>query len=247
MKNIEKFEQHLQAKVHFGHLSKNRHPRFTPFVFMKKEGVHVINIQQTIARIEKAIQAMANVLGAGGKILFVGTKRQAKEPIQQIAQQLNQPYVIERWIGGLLTNFSIIRKRIKKREALENLIGTPTFGYRTKKEQLILIREKANLDRLFSGIAHINRVPRALFVVDINKEHTAVSEARKLGIPIIAIVDSNSNPDLVTYPIPANDDATTSITSILDSIVESLPGLVEKRAKEIEERNKKTEKNQITK
>ena len=215
-------EDLLKAGTHFGHLTSRWNPKMKPYIFMKRNGIHIIDLIQTQALLDKAADAAARFARQGKRILFVGTKKQAKDTVRQQAEACGMPYVVERWLGGTLTNFQTIRKSIRRMETLEKMQVDGTFDQLKKKERLMRTREHEKLATTLGGIAEMPRLPGALFVVDINREHNAVDEARKLGIPIIAMVDTNVDPDLVDYPIPANDDALKSIqliTSVISSAI----------------------------
>lgn len=238
------FDQLLEAGCHFGHLTRKWHPNMAPYIFMEKNGIHIIDLNKTLAKLEEANQAGYNLGRAGKKILFVGTKKQAKEIIGNAAKSINMPYITERWPGGLLTNFVTIRKSIKKMQQIDKMMNDPTFSNISKRERLQLARQRAKLEKTLGSIVNMVRLPSALFVVDIVKEHIAVAEARKLNIPVFAIVDTNANPQIIDYPIPANDDAAKSIQTILESFVESVKkgyndriGAMEDAEKEDEEFN----------
>lgn len=216
------FDQLLEAGCHFGHLTRKWHPNMAPYIFMEKNGIHIIDLNKTLAKLEEANQAGYNLGRSGKKILFVGTKKQAKEIIGNAAKSVNMPYITERWPGGLLTNFVTIRKSIKKMQQIDKMMNDPTFSNISKRERLQLARQRAKLEKTFGSIVNMVRLPSAIFVVDIVKEHIAVAEARKLNIPVFAIVDTNANPQIIDYPIPANDDAAKSIQTILESFVESV-------------------------
>lgn len=223
------FEQLLEAGAHFGHLRRRWNPAFAPYIYGEKNGVHIIDLNKTLVKLEEACTILKNLARQNKKILFVATKKQAKEIIENKVKPLGMPYVVERWPGGLLTNFSTIRKSIKRMYQIEKMATDGTFEKISKKERLLLTREKAKLEKQFSSIANMNRLPAALFIVDIVKEHIAVKEAKRLNIPTFAIVDSNSNPNDVTYPIPANDDAASSIDIILSAVCNAIAeGLNEK-------------------
>jgi len=225
MSNINTDEL-LQAGVHFGHLTRKWNPKMAPYIFMEKNGIHLIDLNKTTAKLDDAATALKNIVKSGRKVLFVATKKQAKEIIENESKRVNMPFVTERWLGGMLTNFSTVRKSIKKMQNIDKLATDGTYSNINKKERLMLDREKLKLKRLFGGIADLNRLPAALFIVDIKREHIAVAEAQKLNIPTFAIVDTNSDPTLVDYAIPANDDAAKSIALIskymTDAIVEGL-------------------------
>jgi small subunit ribosomal protein S2 len=233
----------LEAGVHFGHLTRKWNPKMAPYIFMEKNGIHLIDLNKTAVKLDEAAQAIKNIVKSGRKILFVATKKQAKEIIENEAKRVNMPFVTERWLGGMLTNFSTVRKSIKKLQTLEKMASDGTYVNINKKERLMIEREKIKLSRLLGGIADLNRLPAALFLVDIKREHIAVAEAKKLNIPTIGMVDTNSDPNLVDYAIPANDDAAKSISLIARVITDAIvEGLAErKRDKETEETTTKEE------
>jgi small subunit ribosomal protein S2 len=233
----------LEAGVHFGHLTRKWNPKMAPYIFMEKNGIHLIDLNKTAAKLDEAAHAIKNIVKSGRKVLFVATKKQAKEIIETEAKRVNMPFVTERWLGGMLTNFSTVRKSIKKLQMLEKMASDGTYANINKKERLMVEREKIKLGRLLGGIADLNRLPAALFIVDIKREHIAIAEAQKLNIPTIAMVDTNSDPNLVDYAIPANDDAAKSISLIARIISEAIiEGLAErKRDKEVEETPAKEE------
>ncbi|HAP01532.1 MAG TPA: 30S ribosomal protein S2 [Bacteroidetes bacterium] len=216
----------LAAGVHFGHLRKKWNPRMLPNIFMEEKGIHIIDLNRTLESLEESAAALRSIARSGKKILFVATKKQAKEIVTQAANRVNMPYVTERWLGGMLTNFQTIRKSIKKMQSIEKMMTDGTFESITKKERLMLEREKAKLEKVLGGIAQLGRLPAALFIVDIMNEHIALAEAKRLNIPTIAMVDTNSDPTSVDFAIPANDDATKSIAIITnyltDAVVEGL-------------------------
>lgn len=236
----------LEAGVHFGHLTRKWNPKMAPYIFMEKNGIHLIDLNKTSVKLEEAAHAIKNIVKSGRKVLFVATKKQAKEMIENEAKRVNMPFVTERWLGGMLTNFTTVRKSIKKLQTLDKLATDGTYANMAKKERLMVEREKEKLRRVLGGIADLNRLPAALFIVDIKREHIAIAEAHKLNIPTFAMVDTNSDPTLVDYPIPANDDAAKSIALIArvvtDAIVE---GLAErKKEKENETDKEKAEEAQ---
>lgn len=233
----------LEAGVHFGHLTRKWNPKMAPYIFMEKNGIHLIDLNKTAVKLEEAANAIKNIVKSGRKILFVATKKQAKEMIENEAKRVNMPFVTERWLGGMLTNFSTVRKSIKKLQTLDKMASDGTYANMAKKERLMVEREKEKLRRVLGGIADLNRLPAALFIVDIKREHIAIAEAHKLNIPTFAMVDTNSDPTVVDYAIPANDDAAKSIALIsrviTDAIVE---GLAErKKEKETDTDKEKTE------
>ncbi|MBQ9546401.1 MAG: 30S ribosomal protein S2 [Bacteroidales bacterium] len=217
-----KFEELLDAGCHFGHLKRKWNPKMAPYIFKEHNGIHVIDLQKTIAKANEAANALRQMAKSGKTVLFVATKKQAKEVVGEIAQSVNMPFVTERWPGGMLTNFATIRKAVKKMNSLDQLMHDKDFNNISKRERLQVQRERAKLDKNLGSIASLNRLPSALFVIDINKEHIAVAEARRLNIPTFALVDTNTNPDLIDFPIPANDDASKSIAAILKHMAEAI-------------------------
>lgn len=201
----------LEAGVHFGHLTRKWNPKMAPYILMEENGIHLIDLNKTISKLEDAKSAIKNIVKSGKKVLFVATKKQAKELVAEEAKRVNMPYVTERWLGGMLTNFATVRKSIKKMQNFEKMSQDGTYQNISKRERLMIDREKIKLEKLLGGIADLNRIPSALFIVDSKREHLAVAEAQKLNIPIFAIVDTNSDPNKVDYPIPANDDAAKSV------------------------------------
>ncbi|RMF59744.1 MAG: 30S ribosomal protein S2 [Bacteroidetes bacterium] len=235
----------LKAGTHFGHLTSRWNPKMKPFIFMERNGIHIIDLTQTQALLDKAADAAARFARRGKKILFVGTKKQAREIIRRHAESCDSPYVVERWLGGTLTNFQTIRKSIRRMEDLARMEEDGTLSQLKKKERLMKRREREKLEKVLSGIKDLARLPGALFIVDINREHIAVSEARKLGIPIIAMVDTNCDPDLVDYPIPANDDAVKSIDLITSVIAAAVnEGRKEKEVQEAAAKEEKAKRKQ---
>jgi small subunit ribosomal protein S2 len=239
-------DQLLDAGVHFGHLKSKWNPNMAPYIFMERNGIHVIDLNKTVAKLEEAASALKQISKSGKKILFVATKKQAKEIVAEAVKKINMPYVTERWPGGMLTNFATIRKAVKKMVTIDKMSTDGTYDTISKKEKLTIAREREKLETQFGSISDMSRLPAALFIVDISKEHIAVAEARRLNIPTFAIVDTNSNPNLVDYPIPANDDAAKSISLIMDVIVAAIQeGLsdrkVEKDKGEDEGKKEKTE------
>ena len=235
------FEELLDAGVHFGHLKRKWNPNMAPYIFMERNGIHIIDLYKTAAKIEEAASALKQIARSGKKVLFVATKKQAKEIVSEKMKAVGMPYVTERWPGGMLTNFATIRKAVRKMASIDKMITDQTFTNISKRERLQITRERAKLEKQLGSIADLNRLPSALFIIDILKEHIAVAEAKKLNIPTFAIVDTNSNPKLVDFPIPANDDASKSISLIIDIMVKAMDeGLMErkvdkdKRAKEEE-------------
>ncbi|MBL7138876.1 MAG: 30S ribosomal protein S2 [Bacteroidales bacterium] len=224
------FNELLDAGVHFGHLKRKWNPSMAPYIFMERNGIHIIDLYKTMAKIDEAASAMKQITKSGKKILFVATKKQAKELVAEKVKQVNMPYMTERWPGGMLTNFATIRKAVRKMTSIDKLMSSPSYANLSKKERLTITRERAKLEKNLGSIADLNRLPAALFIVDILKEHIALAEARKLNIPTFAIVDTNSDPRLVDFPIPANDDASKSISLIVEIMVHAIEeGLVERK------------------
>jgi small subunit ribosomal protein S2 len=223
-------DQLLDAGVHFGHLKSKWNPNMAPYIFMERNGIHVIDLNKTVAKLEEASSALKQIAKSGKKILFVATKKQAKEIVADAVRKVNMPFVTERWPGGMLTNFATIRKAVKKMATIDKMNVDGTFATISKKEKLTISREREKLEIQFGSISDMGRLPAALFIVDISKEHIAVAEARRLNIPTFAIVDTNSNPNLVDYPIPANDDAAKSIALIMEVVVGAIQeGLSERK------------------
>ena len=231
----------LEAGVHFGHLTRKWDPRMAPFIFMERNGIHVIDLNKTLAAIDDASNALTQIVRTGRKILFVATKKQAKEIVSEEARRLNMPYVTERWLGGMLTNFSTIRRSLKKMSGIEKKMKEDSFKNLAKRERLMVAREKDKLEKVLGGIADLTRLPAALFVVDIKREHIAVKEAQKLNIPVFAVVDTNSNPELVDFPIPGNDDAFKSISIITQAVGSAIEQGLNERLKDKEEARMKQE------
>lgn len=223
------YQELLDAGVHFGHLRRKWNPNMSPYIFMERNGIHIIDLNKTIAKVEEATSALKQIAKSGKKILFVATKKQAKEVVEQLVKPTNMPYVTERWPGGMLTNFATIRRAIKKMDRIDKMATDGTFDNMSKKERLQISRQRAKLEKLLGSISDLNRLPAALFVVDITKEHIAVAEAKKLNIPTFAILDTNGNPKEVDFPIPANDDAAKSIYMIVSKVVEAIQEGMEER------------------
>tara|TARA_B100001248_G_C27399302_1_gene468613 strand:- start:6212 stop:6967 length:756 start_codon:yes stop_codon:yes gene_type:complete len=237
------FKELLEAGVHFGHLKKKYNPAMAPYVFMERNGIHIIDLNKTVAMIEDAAAALKQIAKSGKKILFVATKKQAKSIVSQTALSLNMPYITERWPGGLLTNFSTIRKSIKKMQTIDKMKEDGTFATLSKRERLQIDRQRAKLELNLGSIVKMNRMPEAIFVVDINKERIAVSEANHLGIRSFAMTDTNTNPKLIDFPIPSNDDASKSIVSILSIIKKAImEGLDERGLEQAAKDKEKKEK-----
>ncbi len=230
------FEELLEAGVHFGHLKRKWNPNMAPYIFMERNGIHIIDLYKTAAKIEEAAAALKQVAKSGKKVLFVATKKQAKDIVAQEVKKVDMPYATERWPGGMLTNFATIRKAVKKMTSIDKLVETDNYSNLSKRERLQIHRERQKLEKNFGSIADLNRLPAAIFIVDISKEHIAVHEAKKLNIPTFAIVDTNSNPQLVDFPIPANDDASKSIAIIVKIMVQAIQEGLDERKVEREKR-----------
>ena len=229
------FDTLLEAGCHFGHLKRKWNPAMAPYIFMEKNGIHIIDLHKTVVKVDEAAEALKNIAKSGRKILFVATKKQAKSVIAEKATSINMPYVIERWPGGMLTNFATIRKAVKKMANIDKLTADGTFSNLSKREILQISRQRAKLEKNLGSVADLTRLPAALFVVDVLKEQIAVREANRLGIPVFGIVDTNSNPDNVDFVIPANDDASKSVEVILDACVAAIAeGLEERKAERID-------------
>lgn len=223
-------EELFEAGVHFGHLTRKWNPKMAPYIFTEKNDIHLIDLNKTAAKLEEAKNALQNIAKSGRKILFVSTKKQAKGLVKETAESLNMPFVTERWLGGMLTNYATVKKSIKKMQTIDKMGTDGTFEHIQKRERLVLNREKDKLQRVLGGIEKIGRLPAALFIVDIKREHIAVAEAKKLNIPTFGIVDTNSDPTQIDFPIPGNDDAASSIEYILKHIAEGITlGLQEKK------------------
>ena len=229
------FDQLLEAGVHFGHLKRKWNPAMAPYIFMERNGIHIIDLHKTVAKVDEAAEILKQMAKAGKKVLFVATKKQAKQTVADKAASVGMPYVIERWAGGMLTNFPTIRKAIKKMTTIDKMTKDGTFDNLSKREKLQITRQRAKLEKTLGSIADLTRLPSALFVVDVMKEHIAVREANRLGIPVFAMVDTNSNPNNIDFVIPANDDATKSVEVILGAICEAMnEGLQERKAEKID-------------
>jgi small subunit ribosomal protein S2 len=243
------FEELLDAGVHFGHLKRKWNPAMAPFIFMERNGIHIIDLQKTIAKLDEAASAMKHIAKSGKKILFVATKKQAKEIVAERAKKINMPYVTERWPGGMLTNFPTIRKAVKKMGAIDRMASDGTFATLSKRERLQVTRQRAKLEKTLGSIVDLTRLPSALFIVDVTKEHIAVREANRLGIPVFAMVDTNSDPTEIEFPVPANDDASKSITLIVDILCQAVEeGLNERKMekdKETAQKDKKIMKKEL--
>src|SRR5215831_15954759 len=224
-------QQLLEAGVHFGHLRKKWNPKMLPYIFAEKKGIHIIDLNKTTESLQEAAGALKQIAKSGKKIMFVGTKKQAKEIVTECARKVNMPFVTERWLGGMLTNFNTVRKSVKKMQSIEKMLGDGSFDSITKKERLTLSREKDKKEKVLGGIAQLGRVPAALFIVDIGHEHIALAEAKRLGITTFGMVDTNCDPNKVDFAIPANDDATKSIAIIVGYLTAAIAeGLAERQA-----------------
>ena len=231
------FDQLLQAGCHFGHLTRKWNPAMAPYIYTERNGIHIIDLHKTAAEIDKAAEALKQIAKSGKKILFVATKKQAKEVIAEKATSINMPYVIERWPGGMLTNFPTIRKAVKKMANIDKLMTDGTFGNLSKRELLQITRQRAKLEKNLGSIADLTRLPSALFVVDVLKEQIAVKEANRLGIPVFGIVDTNSDPNNIDFVIPANDDAKDSVEVILNACCAAIAeGIEERKAEKADEK-----------
>jgi small subunit ribosomal protein S2 len=230
------FQELLDAGAHFGHLKRKWNPNMEPYIFMEKNGIHIIDLQKTIVKIDEAAAAMKQITKSGRKVLFVATKKQAKELVADLVKSIGMPYVTERWPGGMLTNFPTIRKAVKKMISIDKLAKDPSWDNLSKREKLQITRQRAKLEKILGSISDLTRLPAALFIVDVMKEKIAVREAQRLGIPVFAIVDTNSNPEGIDFVIPANDDASQSIKLIVGAMAEAVrEGLNERKAEKKEE------------
>ncbi len=224
-------QQLLEAGVHFGHLKKKWNPKMLPYIFAEKKGIHIIDLNKTVECLQETAAALKQIARSGKKILFVGTKKQAKDIVNESARRVSMPFVTERWLGGMLTNFNTVRKSVKKMQSIEKMLGDGSFDSITKKERLTLSRDKDKMEKVLGGIAQLGRVPAALFIVDIGHEHIALAEAKRLGISTFGVVDTNCDPNKVDYAIPGNDDATKSIAIIVNYITAAIAeGLAERQA-----------------
>ena len=229
-------QQLLEAGVHFGHLKKKWNPKMLPYIFAEKKGIHIIDLNRTVECLQETAAVLKQIARSGKKILFVGTKKQAKDIVNESARRINMPFVTERWLGGMLTNFNTVRKSVKKMQSIEKMLGDGSFENITKKERLTLSRDKDKMEKVLGGISQLGRVPAALFIVDIGHEHIALAEARRLGIQTFGIVDTNCDPNKVDFAIPANDDATKSIAILVNYITAAIAeGLAERQAAKDEE------------
>ncbi|HAH35159.1 MAG TPA: 30S ribosomal protein S2 [Algoriphagus sp.] len=234
MSKIE-YKDLLDAGVHFGHLTRKWDPRMAPYIFMEKNGIHIIDLNKTLACLDEASAAIKQIVRSGKKVMFVATKKQAKDLVADEARRLNMPYVTERWLGGMLTNFATIRKSLKKMSGLEKMMKEDSFKNMAKKERLMVSRQKEKMETVLGGIADLSRLPAALFIVDIKREHIAIAEAQKLGIPVFALVDTNSNPNEVDFPIPANDDAFKSVNLLVKAFGAAIEEGLSERKKDKED------------
>src|SRR5690348_3010870 len=229
-------QQLLEAGVHFGHLKKKWNPKMLPYIFAEKKGIHIIDLNKTVEGMQEAAAALKSIAKSGKKIMFVATKKQAKEIVTECARRVNMPFVTERWLGGMLTNFNTVRKSVKKMQSIDKMLNDGSADSLTKKERLTLQRDRDKMDKVLGGISQLGRVPAALFIVDIGHEHIALAEAKRLGITTFGVVDTNCDPNKVDYVIPANDDATKSIAIILQYITAAIAeGLAERQASKDEE------------
>ena len=239
------FDQLLEAGVHFGHLKRKWNPAMAPYIFMERNGIHIIDLHKTVAKVDEAAEALKQIAKSGKKILFVATKKQAKDIVAEKAASVNMPYVIERWPGGMLTNFPTIRKAVKKMASIDKLMNDGTFSKLSKRELLQVTRQRAKLEKNLGSIADLTRLPSALFVIDVMKEHIAVKEANRLGIPVFGIVDTNSDPKNIDYIIPANDDAKDSVEVILSAVCGAIAeGLEERKAEKADDKAAAEQKDQ---
>ena len=229
------YQDLLDAGVHFGHLTRKWNPKMSPYIFMEKNGIHIIDLNKTLVKVEEAASAIKQIVKSGRKVLFVATKKQAKDIVAEHARSVNMPFVTERWLGGMLTNFATVRKSIKKMTNIDKFTKDGTYDILSKKEKLMISRDRIKLERVLGGISDLNRLPAALFLIDVKKEHIAVTEAIKLNIPTFAMVDTNSDPGNIDFVIPANDDATKSISLITGIITKAIEEGLEERKREREE------------
>lgn len=235
------FDELLNAGCHFGHLTRKWNPKMAPYIFMERNGIHIIDLNKTAVMLDKASVALKQIAKSGRKILFVATKKQAKDIVAEKISNINMPYVTERWPGGMLTNFPTIRKAVKKMTTIDKMEKDGTFDHLSKREKLQISRQRAKLEKNLGSIADLSRLPAALFVIDVMKEYIAVKEARTLGIPVFAMVDTNSSPDNIDFVIPCNDDASTSISFVIDYVAGAIKeGMSERKAEREKEGDKKT-------
>ena len=223
------YKELLDAGVHFGHLKKKWNPKMSPYIFMERKGIHIIDLNRTSECMERAAHAMRQIAKSGRKIMFVATKKQARDIVSEAARSVGMPFVTERWLGGMMTNFATIRRSVKKMNNIDRMLADGSLTSVTKKERLTLTRERNKLEKVLGGIANLNRLPAAIFIVDIHHEHIAVAEAHKLGLRTFGLVDTNSDPNVVDFPIPGNDDASKSISIITNYLVEAIKEGLEER------------------
>jgi small subunit ribosomal protein S2 len=233
------YQDLLDAGVHFGHLTRKWDPKMSQYIFMERNGIHIIDLNKTLVKVEEAATAIKQIVKSGRKVLFVATKKQAKDIVAEYAKSVNMPFVTERWLGGMLTNFATVRKSIKKMSNIDKLTKDGTYGNLSKKERLMIQRERIKLESLLGGISDLNRLPAALFLIDVKKEHIAVAESIKLNIPTFAMVDTNSDPSNIDFPIPANDDATKSISLVTGIIIQAIQEGLDERKREKEDEAEK--------
>lgn len=233
------YQELLDAGVHFGHLTRKWDPKMAQYIFMERNGIHIIDLNKTLTKVEEAAAAIKQIVKSGRKVLFVATKKQAKDIVAEQAKSVNMPFVTERWLGGMLTNFATVRKSIKKMSNIDKMTKDGTYDVLSKKEKLMIQRERIKLENLLGGISDLNRLPAALFLIDVKKEHIAVTEALKLNIPTFAMVDTNSDPSNIDFPIPANDDATKSISLITGLIIKAIQEGLDERKREKEDEAEK--------
>lgn len=234
MANIE-YKDLLDAGVHFGHLTRKWDPKMAPYIFMEKNGIHIIDLNKTLVCLEEASNAIKQIVRSGKKVMFVATKKQATDLVTEEAKRLKMPFVTERWLGGMMTNFATIRKSLKKMSTIDKMSKDDSYNNLAKKERLMISRQREKLENVLGGIADLTRLPAALFIVDIKREHIALSEAKKLGIPVFALVDTNSNPNTVDFPIPANDDAFKSISLLVKAFGAAIEEGLSERKKDKDE------------
>jgi small subunit ribosomal protein S2 len=247
MSENKTLQQHLlEAGVHFGHLRKKWNPKMLPYIFAEKKGIHIIDLNKTVEGMQEAAAAMKQMAKSGKKILFVATKKQAKEIVAEAANRVNMPFVTDRWLGGMLTNFATIRKSVKKMQSIDKMLADGTLDSITKKERLSLTRDRNKMDKVLGGIANMGRTPHALFLVDISHEHIALAEAKRLNIPTLGIVDTNSDPNQVDFPIPGNDDATKSIAIIVNYMVAAIMEGLQERDQEKDKMEEETPETDAT-
>ncbi|MDH5365682.1 MAG: 30S ribosomal protein S2 [Cyclobacteriaceae bacterium] len=241
MANKLEYKDLLDAGVHFGHLTRKWDPRMAPYIFMEKNGIHIIDLNKTLGCLEEASKALKGIVRSGRKVMFVATKKQARDIVAEESKRLNMPFATERWLGGMLTNFATMRKSLKKMSSIDKLMKDESYLNLAKRERLMITREKEKLERVLGGISDLTRLPAALFIIDVKKEHIAVKEAQKLNIPVFGMVDTNSNPDGVDFPIPSNDDAFKSISLITKYVGGVIEEALQERKKDKEEANLKKE------